>query len=124
MRTQKSVCKVFEIKNLGEYHDLHFQNDTLLLTDVCENLKNMCLKIYEFDPEKFVSAPGLALQAALNKTKVKLDVLTDINTLLMAERGIRGGIYHSVYRYAKANNKYMKDYDKNKESSYILNIGM
>ena len=124
MRTQKSVCKVFEIKNLGEYHDLHFQNDTLLLTDVCENLKNMCLKIYEFDPEKFVSAPGLALQAALNKTKVKLDVLTDINTLLMAQRGIRGGICHSVYRYAKANNKYMKDYDKNKESSYILNIGM
>ena len=75
----------------------------------------MCLKIYELDPAKSLSAPRLAWQAALKKTKVKLDLLTDIDMLLMVEKVIRGGIYHFIYRYAKANNKYMKDYDKNKK---------
>ena len=56
----KRVCKDFEIKDLGDYHDLYFQSDTLLLADVFENFRNMCLKIYEFDPAKFLSAPGLA----------------------------------------------------------------
>ena len=79
----------------------------------------MCLKIYELDSTRFLSAPGLAWQAALKMTKVKLDLLTDIDMLSMVEKGIRGGICHSIYRYAKANNKYMKNYDKNKESSYF-----
>ena len=75
----------------------------------------MCLEIYELDPAKFLPAPGLAWQAALTKTKVKLGILTDIDMLLMVEKGIRGGRCHSTYRYAKANDKYMKDYVKNKE---------
>ena len=79
----------------------------------------MCLKTYELDPAKFLSAPGLAWQAALKKTKVKLDLLTDIDLFLMVKKGIRGGICHSIYKYAKANNKYMKGYDKNKELSYF-----
>ena len=111
----KRVWKDFQIKNLGEYHDLYVQNDTLLLADVFENFRNMYLKPYELDPAKFLSAPGLAWQAALKKTKVKLDLLTDINMLLMVKKGVRGGMCHSIYRYAKANNKYMRDYDKNKE---------
>ena len=74
---------------------------------------------YEVDPAKFRSAPGLASQAALKKAKVKLNFLSDINMLLMLEKVIRGGIYHSTYRYAKANNKYIKDYDKSKQLSYI-----
>ena len=74
----KRVCKDFEIKNLGEYHDLYVQNDTLLLADVFENLRNMCLEIYELDPAKFLSAHGLAWQTALKKTKVKLDLLISI----------------------------------------------
>ena len=90
-----------------------------MLADVFENFQNMSIKVYELDPAKFLSAPGLAWEV---KTKVKLALLTDIDVLLMVEKGIRGGgICHSVYRYAKANNKYMKDYDKNKESSYIIN---
>ena len=79
----------------------------------------MCIKIYKLDPGKFLSAPGLVLQAALKKTKIKLDLLTDIDMLLIVEKGIRGVICHSIYRYAKANKKYVKNYDKNKESSYI-----
>ena len=94
-----------------------FKSDTLLLADVFENFRNMCLRIYKLDPAKFLSIPGLEWQAVLKKTKAKLDLLTDIDMLLMVEKGIRGGICHSIYRYAKANNKYMKDYDKNKESS-------
>ena len=93
---------------------MHFQSDSLLLADVFENFRNMCPEIYELDPAKFISAPGLAWQAVLKKTKVKLDLLTDIHMLLMVEKGIRGGICHPIYRYAKANSKYKKDYDKNK----------
>ena len=98
---------------------MYVKSDKLLLADVFENFQNMCLEIYELDPAKFLSAPGLAWQSALKKTKVKLDILTDINMLLMVGTGIRGGLCHSIYRYAKANNKYMKNYDKNKESSYL-----
>ena len=79
----------------------------------------MCLKICHLDPVKFLSALGLAWQAVLKKIEVKLELLTDINMLLMVEKGIRGGICHAIRRYAKADNKYMKDYDKNKESSYL-----
>ena len=115
----KRVCKDFEIKDLGEYHDLHVQRDTSLLVDVFENFRNMCIEIYELDPAKSFSVPGLAWQAIFKKTKVKLDLLTDIDLLLTVEKGIRGGIFHSIYQYANANNKYMKDYDKNKESLYL-----
>ena len=66
---------------------MYVENDTLLLADVFENFRNVCLEIYELDPENFFSASGLVWQAALKKTKVKLDVLTDINMLLMVEKG-------------------------------------
>ena len=115
----QKVWDVFEIKNRVEYHDLYVQSDTLLLADVFENFRNMCLEIYELDPVYFVSAPGLAWQACLKKTGVKLELLTDYDMILMIEKGIRGGICQATHRYAKANNKYMKNYDKNNESSYI-----
>ena len=87
-------------------------------------LKNgeISLKIYELDPAYFVSAPGLAWQAWLKKTEVKLELLIDYDMLLMIEKGIRGGICQATHRYAKTNNKYMKNYDKNIESSYIENL--
>ena len=109
----------FKLKNLGEYHDLYVQSNTLLLADVFENLRNMCLKLYELDPAHFLSLPGLAWQACLKKTNIKLELLTDYDMLLMVEEGIRGGICHSIHRHPKPNNKYMKNYDDNKESLYI-----
>ena len=84
-----------------------------MLADVFENFRNMCLEIYELGPAIFLSAPGLAWQATLKETEVKLDLLVDIDMFLMVDKGIRGGICHAIYRYTKANNKYMKDYDKN-----------
>ena len=79
----------------------------------------MCIKEYELDPAHFLSLPGLVWQACLKKTNIELELLTDHDMLLIVEEGIRGGICHSIHRYAKANNKYMKNYNNNKESSYI-----
>ena len=116
----QKVWKVFKIKNLGEYHDLYVQSDTFLLTDVYENFRDRCIDTYELDPAHYLSAPGLAWQACLKKAKVKLELLTDNDMLMMVEKGIRRGICNAVYRYAKANNKYMKNYNKNIESSYLV----
>ena len=77
----KRVCKDFEIKNLGEYYNLYRKIDTLLLADVFENFRKMCLKIYHLDPVKFLSAPELAWQTVLKKSEVKLELLTDIDIL-------------------------------------------
>ena len=79
-----------------------------------------CIEIYELDPAHFSSAPRLAWQACFKKTGVKLELLTDIYMLLMVEKRIRGGICHAIHKYAKANNKYMKNFDKNIESSYLM----
>ena len=113
------VWEVFRIKNRSEYHDLYAQSDTLLLADVFENFRNKGNEIYGLGPVYFVSTPGLAWQACLKKTKVKLELLTDYDMLLMVEKESRGGICQATHRHAKANNKYMKNYDKNIKSSYI-----
>ena len=118
-RHANNVFKVFKLENLGDYHDLYVQSDTLLLADVFNNFRNMCIKEYELYPAHFLSLPGLAWQACLKKTNIELKLLTDYDMLLMVEEGIRGGICHSIHRYAKANNKYMKNYNINEESSYI-----
>ena len=115
----QKVWDALNIKNLGEYHGLYVQSDTALLADVFENFRDKCIEIYEFDPAHFLSAPGLAWQACLKKTEIKLELLTDNDMLLMFEEGIRGGMCHVSHHYAKANNKYLKNYDKNIESSYI-----
>ena len=83
------------------------------------NFRDMCVKEHELDPGHFLSLPGLAWQACLKKTNIELELLTDYDMLLMVEEGIRGGICHSIHRYAKANNKYVKNYNKDEESSYI-----
>ena len=119
-RHAKKVFDKFGIKNLGEYHDLYVQSDTLLLADVFENFRDTCFNVYGLDHVYFLSAPGLAWQACLKKTGVKLELIKDIDMLLMIEEGIRGEICHSVHRHSKGNNKYMKDYDENKESSYQI----
>ena len=100
---------------------IYVQSDTLLLADVFDNFRKKCIEIYELDPAHFLSAPGLAWQAYLKKRGVKLELLTDINMLLMIEKGTRRGICHAIYKYATANNKYMKEnYDKNIRSSYLM----
>ena len=118
-RHAKTVFKNLTNKNLSDCHDLYVQSDTLLLADVFENFRNKCIEIYELDPAHFLSATGLARQACLKKTEVRLELLTENDMLLMVEKGMRDEICHAIHRYVKANNKYMKNYDKNTESSYI-----
>ena len=98
---------------------MYVQSDTLLLADVFQNFRNKCFKIYELGLANVLSASGLAWQACLKKTGMKIESLTDVNMLLMVEKGIRGGKSHAIHRYAEGYDKYLKNYDKNKESSYI-----
>ena len=98
-RHGNDVFKGFKLENLGDYHDLYVQSDTLLLAYVFENFRYMCVKEYELDPAHFLSLPGLAWQAGLKKTNIELELLTDHDMLLMVEEGIRGGICHSIHRY-------------------------
>ena len=113
----QNVFKESKLKNLGDYHDLYVQNDKLLVADVFENFRNKCIEIYQLDPAHFLYAPGLAWQACFKKTEVELELVTNIDMLLITEKGIRGRIYQAIHRYAKADNKHMKNYDKDKESS-------
>ena len=118
-RHAKRVFKSLNDKNLGDYQNLYVQSDTLLLAYVFENFRNMCIEVYELDPVYFLLAPGLAWQACLKKTDMKLELLTDPDMLLKVEKGIRGGICRAIHRYEKANNKYMKNYDENDECSFL-----
>ena len=118
------IQKDFEIKKIGDYHELYLKSDTLLFADVFDNFTKMCLEIYQLHPVKFLSAPRVSWQAALKKFKVQLELLTDLDVLLMVEKGIRGGICDCIDRYVKGNSKYMKHYDKDKKNCNILNIGM
>ena len=108
-RHAKRMFKNLNNKNLGDYHDLYVQNDTLLLDDVFENFRSKCIEIHELDPAHFLSAPGLACQACLKKTGIELKFLTNVDMSLTVEKGIRDGICHAIHRYVEANNKDIKN---------------
>ena len=108
----KRLCKNLEINNLGEYHDWYLKNDTLLLADVFENLRKNVFKNLSFRSCKISISFWISMTSSFKKTEVELELLTDIDMLLMVDMGI----CHAIHRYAKANNKYMKDCDKTKES--------
>ena len=95
-----------------------------MLADIFEKFRTKCTEIYELDPAYFLSALALAWQACLKKTRVELKLLRDVDRLLIVEKGIRGGIVHAIHKYAKANNKYMKNYDKNVISSYLMYLAV
>ena len=103
----KKVWEIFNIKTLGEYHDLYVQADVAQLSDVFESFRSVCLKEYQLDPAYFVSTPSLALEAMLKITKVQIKLFTDINMVLMIEKGIRGGLTQVIRKHGIANNKAM-----------------
>ena len=75
------VWKGFDMKNLGEYHNLYLKTDVTLLSNVFEAFRNTCLQHYKLDPAHFYTSPGLAWQAFLKKTGVRLELLTDPDML-------------------------------------------
>ena len=116
-----NVWYTFKMKTFKDYHELYNETDVLLLADVFENFRDLCLKIYGLDPVYYFTAPGLAWDACLKMTDIDLELLSDPNMLLMFEKGIRGGISIISNRYGEANNKYMrKGFNKNKHSKYLM----
>ena len=114
----QKVWDTFGIKNMGQYHDLYLKSDVLLLADIFENFREICLNIYGLDPAHYVSSPGLSWDAMQKMTGVSLDLISDVDMQNFIEKGMRG-ISTITHRYAVANNKYMKNYDPEVESSYI-----
>ena len=115
----QKVWKEFGMTTMKDYHDLYLELDVLLLTDVFENFREICLKNYKLDPAWYLTAPGLSWDAMLKVTGIELELLTDPDMLMMLEKGTRGGVSMISNRYSEVNNKYMKNFDKSKPSSYI-----
>ena len=116
----KKVWKTFNIKTMGEYHDLYLVSDALLLTDVFENFRKTCMQYYKLDLCHYFTSPGLSWDAMLKMTNIKLELMTDIDMFQFIEKGMRGGVSYIANRYGNANNKYMKEYDDKASSKYIM----
>ncbi len=117
----QNIWKAFGCKTMKDYHDLYLKTDVLLLADVMTEFRKTCKKTYGLDPLHYYTSPGLAWDAMLKYTKIELDLISDPNMYQMIEReGIRGGISSIMKRYSKANHKYLKDYDPQKPSQYIM----
>jgi hypothetical protein len=125
----KQVWKTFKCSKLMDYHNLYLTADVLLLSDIWANFRDVCYKIYNLDASYYYTAPSLSWDAwlyhsTLENKKVgksfEIELITDIDMYLFVEQNIRGGLSQISKRYAKANNKYMKNYDKNSIDEYIL----
>ena len=116
----KQIWKHFGIKSMGDYHDLYLKTDVLLLTDVFENFRDMCLSYYGLDPVYYYTLPNFAFDAMLKLIGIEIDLVYNQEMYEMIEAGLRGGMTQTTCKKVEANNKYMgSDYDKNKASSYI-----
>jgi hypothetical protein len=112
----KMDCKTFL-----DYHLLYLKCDVLLLADVFENFRITCIDNYELDPANYISAPALSWDAMLLKTKIELELINDIKILDIIERQKRGGLcFVGSKRHVVANNRYLDNFDKNKDENYIL----
>ena len=116
----QNVWKTFNIKTMGDYHDLYLKSDILLLADVFENFRKTCLQYYKLDPCHYFTSPGLSWDAMLKMTNIKLELMNDIDMFQFIEKGMRGGTSYIANRFGEANNKYMKTYNENSPSKYIM----
>ena len=115
-----NVRQRFPIRTLGEYSDLYLKTDVLLLADIFENFRESCVASYGLDPAHYYTLPGFTWDAMLKHTRVKFELLTDIDMIMFIKRGIRGDLRQCSGRYAQAKNKYMYSYDSSGPSSYLM----
>ena len=118
----QNVWNTFNLKTMGDYHDLYLKSDILLLADVFENFRKTCLQNYKLDPCHYFTSPGLSWDAMLKMTNIKLELITDIDMFQFIEKGMRGGTSYIANRHGEANNKYMKTYNEKLPSKYIMNL--
>jgi len=120
----QNVYKSFNCKSFKDYHFLYLKCDVLLLSDIFENFRKMCIEYYRLDPANYLTSASLAWDSMLLKTKVELELITDPEILTMIEKAKRGGLtFVGSKRHVKANNKYMGDsFNPKKENSYISYI--
>ena len=116
----QNVWNTFNLKTMGDYHDLYLKSDILLLADVFENFRKTCLQYYKLDPCHYFTSPGLSWDAMLKMTNIKLELITDIDMFQFIEKGMRGGTSYIANRHGEANNKYMKTYNEKAPSKYIM----
>lgn len=121
------VYEHFNCRNLGDLHDLYVTSDTLQLACVFENFRRMSIEAYKLDPVHYISAPGLGWDAALRMTKVKIELLTEIDIHEFIELGMRGGVSMITKRKSIANNQYMTEFtgdSQDKDQIYIISWDM
>ena len=115
--------KAFNCKNMGDYTRIYCIRDVLLLCDIFENFRKINLKEYDVDPLiSGYTLPGISWYNMLRYTKQELKLITDREQYEDFEKGIRGGVSMCIVRHAKANNKYLHDYDPTKPSTYIFYV--
>ena len=117
----RKVWEIFNLKNVGEYHDLYLKSDVLLLADVFESFRKTCLQYYKLDPCHYFTSPGLSWSAMLKMTNKELELMTDVDMFQFIVKGMRG-VSYVANRSGKANNKYMEEYDGNLHSKYIMDL--
>ena len=115
----KKIWNIFNMKTFGEYHDLYLITDVLLLTDIFENFRKTCVQKFNLDPAHYVTLPSFSWDAMLKTTKVRIELLQDVDMYLFFEMGCRGGISTITHRFSKANNKYLSNYNPFKPTKYI-----
>lgn len=117
-RAQK-IYSLFNCNSLKDYMELYVKSDAVLLCDIFEHFRQLCLQYYELDPCHYVSLPGFTWDAMLKMTDVKLELITDVDMYTFVEKNLRGGVCTINHRHFAANNKYLDDYDSSQPSSYI-----
>ena len=124
-RHAQNIWKTFNLRNLGEYHDLYLKTDVLLLADVFENFRKVCLRNYHLDPAHYYSAPGLAWDGMLKMTNVRLELMQDRDMHVIIDKSVRGGMCCISHKHAIANNPSLGDsYDASKPNSFIVYLDM